>query len=513
LRAGEQMTVPDILRREMSTSTAQTDPIEHSMLDFVRATFTPIERSRSTVGLSKTPTLKALGQGIRFINRLRRQGSSSMQELPFEVEDRDVAIQVSQSLALTVLWDYDITSLRELTGGKELQTLGYHCMMAHGIVEHFGIEKAVLKHWLATMESLYKDKPYHSKTHAADVLQGVHFFLTTGGAAKFLSKLETFALLVAAIIHDVGHDGLTNSFHRTTMSSRAITFNDQSIQENFHLSTFFGHTLNNPELDIFKTLPKDQILTIRGLIVDAVLETDMTKHFASISTFRTMVSKKGQSVEEWSNSSNRILNFLLHMADTSNPARPLGTAKMWANAVLEEWFQQGDRERQLGLPVSPQCCRDNTVLSATQVGFIKFVVLPQFQMASELLPEVKEHCLPTLLANLNYWQALQDQAKQQETTSRTTSCEEGMRLGRRHSSHALGGHRRPSHHTLGDRQPPPCLSSSASAPSLGLSTPALGSWASAPTLGPSVSTQTPSSPFSTVNPEAMSAAQILGLED
>ncbi len=43
----------------------------------------------------------------------------------------------------------------------------------------------------------------------------------------------------------------------------------------------------------------------------------------------------------------------LHCADISNPARPLRYSKDWGARIVEEFCQQGDRERALGLPVAP----------------------------------------------------------------------------------------------------------------------------------------------------------------
>ena len=38
------------------------------------------------------------------------------------------------------------------------------------------------------------------------------------------------ALLLAAIVHDMGHDGFTNAFHKNRLTRRALSHNDQSIQ-------------------------------------------------------------------------------------------------------------------------------------------------------------------------------------------------------------------------------------------------------------------------------------------
>lgn len=35
---------------------------------------------------------------------------------------------------------------------------------------------------------------------------------------------------------------------------------------------------------------------------------------------------------------------------------------------MEEYFKQGDREKELGLPCSPLCDRDNTLIADSQIG-------------------------------------------------------------------------------------------------------------------------------------------------
>lgn len=56
-----------------------------------------------------------------------------------------------------------------------------------------------------------------------------------------------------------------------------------------------------------------------------------------------------------------ILQALLHAADISNPTRPWDLCYKWTNLVIEEFFAQGDKEREMGLPISNLCDR-NTVL-------------------------------------------------------------------------------------------------------------------------------------------------------
>jgi calcium/calmodulin-dependent 3',5'-cyclic nucleotide phosphodiesterase len=56
---------------------------------------------------------------------------------------------------------------------------------------------------------------------------------------NWLSDLEIFTSLIAAIIHDYDHSGTTNNFHINSDSKLAILYNDRAVLENHHVSEFF----------------------------------------------------------------------------------------------------------------------------------------------------------------------------------------------------------------------------------------------------------------------------------
>lgn len=60
----------------------------------------------------------------------------------------------------------------------------------------------------------------------------------------------------------------------------------------------------------------------------------------------------------------------------------------WTMQLLEEFFRQGDKERELGLPFSPLCDRNNTLVAESQIGFIEFIVEPSMQVCSDTLETV-----------------------------------------------------------------------------------------------------------------------------
>ena len=61
--------------------------------------------------------------------------------------------------------------------------------------------------------------PYHNTMHAADVTMMMHHFLLASNMA-WVSPIEHLTSLLAAAVHDVGHDGVNNLFHTKAFASK-----------------------------------------------------------------------------------------------------------------------------------------------------------------------------------------------------------------------------------------------------------------------------------------------------
>ena len=65
---------------------------------------------------------------------------------------------------------------------------------------------------------------------------------------------------------------------------------------------------------------------------------------------------------------SKVLCLLLHVADISHPGKPWQLHQQWTSRLMEEFFQQGDRERERGVECSPLCDRHNTLIPESQLG-------------------------------------------------------------------------------------------------------------------------------------------------
>merc|ERR1712079_819626 len=123
-----------------------------------------------------------------------------------------------------------------------------------------------------------------------------------------------------------------------------------------------GKLLQLPECDIFVNLTKKQRTSFRKMVIDMVLATDMSKHMSLLADLKTMVETKkvaGSGVLLLDNYTDRIqvLQNMVHCADLSNPTKPLPIYRRWCDRIMEEFFRQGDRERDACLDISPMCDR------------------------------------------------------------------------------------------------------------------------------------------------------------
>lgn len=294
----------------------------------------------------------------------------------------------------------------QVAGIKERE--GYH------FVNSLKIRERKLIDFLCAIEGKYHaEVSYHNHVHAADVTQSLHVLLQMGAKEFTEEKLELFSLLIASVVHDVGHAGLNNSFHINSRSELAILYNDVSVLENMHVSTMFKLLLGDSRerrLDIFENFDDEQTTQARDLITKAVLSTDMTKHFAKVNAIKGMILGADDNLKTIKGNlrkdislRNEVLTFIIHLADISNPSKETPTAVIWTDKLLDEWFRQGDLEESMGLPFSPSCDRRSTDREKSQIGFINFIVMPSYELLGRMLPRVEAEIVPRLKENLKYW--------------------------------------------------------------------------------------------------------------
>ena len=78
--------------------------------------------------------------------------------------------------------------------------------------------------------------------------------------------------------------------------------------------------------------------------------------------------------------------------------------------LFEEFFAQGDLEKQIDLPISMLCDRSTTNVAGAQPGFINFVTMPFFKALGQVLPGIldKGQSVDGLKENCEKWKAYEE---------------------------------------------------------------------------------------------------------
>ncbi|KAL3047241.1 hypothetical protein OYC64_021459 [Pagothenia borchgrevinki] len=309
------------------------------------------------------------------------------------------------------IWGLDVFKIAEFSGNRPLTVIMYSIFQERDLLKTFKIPMDTFITLMMTLEDHYHaDVAYHNNLHAADVVQSTHVLLSTPALEAVFTDLEIMAVLFASAIHDVDHPGVTNQFLINTSSELALMYNDASVLENHHLAVGFK-LLQEDNCDIFQNLSKKQRESLRKMVIDMVLATDMSKHMNLLADMKTMVETKkvtSLGVLLLDNYSDRIqvLQNMVHCADLSNPTKPLEIYRQWTDRIMEEFFTQGDRERDKGMEISPMCDKHNASVEKTQVGFIDYVVHPLWETWADLVHPDAQDILDTLEDNREWYQSM-----------------------------------------------------------------------------------------------------------
>jgi hypothetical protein len=137
----------------------------------------------------------------------------------------------------------------------------------------------------------YKGVPYHNREHGFHVVLSmnklIELMVSQTNTGKKKKPPVTFglrndavsllALLFAALVHDVEHQGIPNRQLALEDDRLAVLYNDQSIAENWSIYICFSELLQDEFKDLRNVIfaTKDEYIRFRKIVVNLVLTTDI----------------------------------------------------------------------------------------------------------------------------------------------------------------------------------------------------------------------------------------------
>ena len=323
---------------------------------------------------------------------------------------------------------FNIFELKDLIGyNNVMPMIGRTILENLGLIDEEIINVSKLDKFLVSVSNQYKkDSLYHNSMHGSDVTQSVYTFFIHSSAEKIAKTnvLDLLSIIIASLGHDIAHPGLTNTFHINDSTEIAITYNDISVLENFHASTLF-RTLRKTENNIFDKLTTIDYKMIRKRMISEILATDMANHGKVISLIKSKLSLNENNEYKFNllsgNEQTRIeeqqslLDFFIHLADLAHNSRLFDISIKWVELLSEEFWKQGDLEKDLNLPVSFLCDRDDINIPKSQIGFISGFIIPTFESLITIFPTLR-FTLDNAKNNLKEWQKLMEQGRKRGWT-------------------------------------------------------------------------------------------------
>jgi ankyrin repeat protein len=279
------------------------------------------------------------------------------------------------------------------------------------------IEKCAAGH------SSAKDVPFHNFDHAVDTAVFTFNIFKECKISRFMNADDRFALLVSAVVHDIGHRGLTNSFLIQIEDELAIRYNDMSPLENMQAAKLF-ELAAQPGQRIFAGFTRWRYAQVRLTCIEAILNTDFHSHFRLVRELQIAydqnpvmfdtaewdfatadVNWPGKDITDYFKTvdgQKLIKTSLLHFADISYNLKNWSQSCMWSNLMYEEFFIQGDKERSLGMPVGFLQDRESCNQPNAQIGFIEFFLGPMTLSLNNIFPPM-DFCVKQLMTNAELW--------------------------------------------------------------------------------------------------------------
>ncbi|EKX73702.1 3',5' cyclic nucleotide phosphodiesterase, putative [Theileria equi strain WA] len=303
-------------------------------------------------------------------------------------------------------WHLDILALANLPSVLSegpIISIGRHLLKPIGDTIDPNFNELVLP-VLRDIQDVYIPNPYHNALHGAMVGHLSQVLFKAIRSERAFTPYEELGYVLAALGHDAGHPGKTNTFLSLTSNPLALIYNDNSILENYHSSLVF-HIIRYHS-KFFNLIPSKEWEKIRKRMIQLILSTDMTTHFTHINNVKAR--RESGSFDIKNDDDFWLLMVLcIKVADIGHNFLPWVDHISWTSLLFEEFYLQGDEERFLSMPLLLFFDRTKAAdIPDSQLGFFQGFTKPLldeltiFENESKFISRV---LLGNAEKNLKYW--------------------------------------------------------------------------------------------------------------
>ncbi|OXA56283.1 hypothetical protein Fcan01_10060 [Folsomia candida] len=267
-------------------------------------------------------------------------------------------------------------------------------------IDLFGLSRFDSDHlyrFVLTVRKNYRRVPYHNWTHGFAVANSMYCILKKSNAFR---PLECLALFVGCLCHDLDHRGRSNKFMLDSSSPLASIYTTSTMEHHHFNQTVT--ILQQEGHNIFSKLSSEEYKQALGNIKHCILATDLALFFPNKARLFDLVQREAFS---WTVPDHRLLIEAIAMtaADLCASTKAWDAQVETVRVIFEEFYEQGDLEKQAGRTPIPMMDRDKKdEQAASQVGFLSGICVPCYSLLEKLVPE-SEPLLAGVQRNLERW--------------------------------------------------------------------------------------------------------------
>ncbi|TKR96924.1 hypothetical protein L596_010873 [Steinernema carpocapsae] len=266
--------------------------------------------------------------------------------------------------------------------------------------------------FVLTVRKNYRRVAYHNWAHGWAVAHAMFVLLKS---TDVFTEHEALALYVACLCHDLDHRGKNNAYMKS-MSTPLAAIYSTSVMEHHH----FNQTVTILQQDghnILKSLSSDDYKRVLSLIKHCILATDLALFFPNKAKLNGLVGENKFDIQDHDHRST-LQGILMTACDLIASAKPWQVQTETVKVIFEEFYEQGDAERMNGREPIPMMDRTKAhELPQMQVGFMRGICVPCYEVVSKILPET-EQLKDRSMYNATKWEELAEEQKKREEAQR-----------------------------------------------------------------------------------------------
>lgn len=353
------------------------------LIQFMRTNVTPTFNHRKTIrstttgDLGNTPTFKSLST-LKSLKIAPPASPRVSEPVDIVLAEDSIASMIGER------YDFNAYALGRETNGVAMIYAAEVAVVHSGSAEEIGLDLNRFRAWVRSLHSRYLPVAYHNEAHAAQVTHAALYFAQQTRWFNTAESCAVMGLLIAALGHDVGHIGCNNLFCVKTENKPSLIWNEASVLENMSAATTLA--CMRGEANIIEGLHPLAWTSLRAYILRFILATDIKEHISSTKRIRTWIDNyvvqhtesnftdESQTAADDDAEADGIIGELfIKAADVGHGLLEWPAHRECAYRVLCEFYEQGDKERELSLPISPLCDRRNAGnIAGSQAFFIDF---------------------------------------------------------------------------------------------------------------------------------------------